>query len=52
MSFSTSNYHEEKAVYIIVDKDKKEWFKGRDVCEILGFKNYHDALEKKGQQSV
>ena len=33
-----------KDVDIIVGKDKKEWFKGKDVCEILGYENVGQAL--------
>ena len=35
---------DEKDVDIVVDKDKKEWFKSKDVCEILGYENPKRAL--------
>ena len=36
-----------KQVDIKLDADRKEWFYGKDVCEILGYENYHDALAKE-----
>ena len=31
--------------------DNKEWFRGKDVCMILGFKNINDTLLKRVKQS-
>ena len=36
-----------KKVDIIVDSHGKEWFRGRDVCKILGFRDIKDALLTK-----
>ena len=36
-----------KKIDIIADTNKKEWFCGKDACEILGFKNANDALLKQ-----
>ena len=34
-----------------VSQHGKEWFCGRDVCDILVYEKYHDALSKKVRQS-
>lgn len=46
---ATSNWLKKidgKQVDIKLDADRKEWFCGKDVCEISGYENYHDALAK------
>ena len=35
----------------ILSLNGKEWFRGKDVCRILGFKNINDALLKRVRQS-
>ena len=42
---------DEKDVDIVVDKDKKEWFKSKDVCEILGYENPKRALYEEVKQA-
>ena len=42
---------EGRRVDIIVDKNGKEWFRGKDVCRILGFKNINDAVLKGVRES-
>ena len=38
-------------INIIVDKNGKEWFKGRDVCNNLGFQDVKDAMLTKVKQA-
>ena len=42
---------DEKDVDIVVDKDKKEWFKSKDICEILGYENPKRALYEQVKQA-
>ena len=39
-----------KEVYIKLDADRKEWFCGRVVCEILGHENVKKALYEQVKQ--
>jgi len=36
--------YQEKEIRIIEDQDGTPWWVAKDVCEVLGFKNYRDAL--------
>ena len=40
-----------KEVDIKLDAGGKEWFCGKDVCEVLGFKNANDVLLKQVKQA-
>ena len=42
---------EGRRVDIIVDKNRKEWFRSKDVCRILEFKNINDTILKGVKQS-
>jgi len=38
--------YEEADVFVILDKDKKPWYHGKQIAEILHYKNTRDALCK------
>ena len=38
---------EGKPVKIVTDENGKQWLCGKDVCEILGYRNFSNVLAKK-----
>lgn len=45
MTIQNFDFHSSK-VRVLVDEHGKEWFVAKDVAEVLGYKNPHDAIRK------